>query len=78
MTSAMKLKEKLRTGGINGRELRTLLKHEGWVIDRVKGSHEIWISGSRTYVLATHSKDLKPYQIKEARLLLLTEECTDG
>ena len=78
MTSAMKLKEKLTAGAINARELRTLLKHEGWVIDRVKGSHEIWIAGSRTYVLATHSKDLKPYQIKEARLLILTEERADG
>jgi len=78
MTSTAKLKMKLQTGSIDAHELRTLLKHEGWSLERTKGSHEIWANDERTFVLATHSKDLKPYQIKEARSLLLREDESNG
>lgn len=78
MTKNEKLKDKLRRGGINANELRTLLKQEDWLLDRVKGSHEIWCKEADTFVLATHSKDLKSYQIKQARLVLLTENNDDS
>lgn len=71
MTKAAKLLEKLKNGSVNASELRTLLKQNGWELDRVKGSHEIWVKGVETFILATHSKDLKNYQIKEAQKLLL-------
>lgn len=77
MTKATKLKAKLEAGSIDGRELRTLLKHEGWVLDRVKGSHEFWEKGLLTFVFATHSKDLKPYQVKQACSVLLLKEELD-
>jgi predicted RNA binding protein YcfA (HicA-like mRNA interferase family) len=70
MTKSDKLEVKLMLGSIDGKELRTLLKQRGWHIDRVRGSHEIWICGSRTFVLATHGKDLKQYQIREAQNML--------
>ena len=65
MTKAAKLLEKLKNGSVNALELRTLLKQKDWVIHRIKGSHEVWAKGAETFILATHSKDLKNYQIKE-------------
>ncbi len=44
---------------------------EGWKLDRTRGSHEVWVQEGRTIVLALHTKDLKPYQIREARSILL-------
>ena len=77
MTKTTKLKTKLKIGNIDARELRTLLTQEGWALDRVKGSHEFWEKGPLTFVLATHSKDLKLYQIKQARLVLFSEDSDD-
>ncbi|MGZ3687304.1 MAG: type II toxin-antitoxin system HicA family toxin [Bdellovibrionota bacterium] len=77
MSKTAKLKEKLRHGSIDARELRTLFKQIGWVLDRTKGSHEFWVSGSLVFVFATHSKDLKPYQLKQARMVLLLEDESD-
>lgn len=70
MSKHAKLKMKLENGTINANELRTLLNKEGFSLHRTSGSHEVWIRGERTLVLATHGKDLKPYQIKEAREIL--------
>jgi predicted RNA binding protein YcfA (HicA-like mRNA interferase family) len=71
MTKAAKLLEKLKNGSLDAQELRTLLKQNGWVLERVKGSHEVWTKDAETFILATHSKDLKRYQVKEAQRLLL-------
>ena len=77
MSSAEKLKRKLESGSIDARELRTLLKQMRWSLNRTKGSHEVWVNGAKTFILATHSKDLKPYQIKQAQSLLLEEKDND-
>lgn len=74
MSSIDKLKSKLERGSIKARELRALMNQLGWQLDRIKGSHEVWIKGSKTFVLATHSQDLKLYQIKQAQNMLLTED----
>ena len=74
MNSTEKLKAKLDNGSIDARKLRTLLKQLGWALNRTKGSHEVWVKGTETFILATHSKDLKPYQIKQAQNLLLEED----
>ncbi len=71
MVKKEKLLSKLTNGSISARELRTLLIQMGWVKTRQNGSHEFWVSGSDKFVLATHSKDLKPYQIKDAKERLL-------
>lgn len=70
MTKAEKLREKLERKIISALELRTLLKAEGATLDRTRGSHEVWKLGDKRMVLATHGKDLKPYQIKEAKEFL--------
>ncbi|RJP50501.1 MAG: type II toxin-antitoxin system HicA family toxin [Anaerolineaceae bacterium] len=66
MASTEKLIAKLKNGSINAKELRTLLKQVGAEHVRTKGSHEIYHLPGRVFVLATHSKDLKRYMIKEA------------
>ena len=71
MSKTDKLKAKLENGTIKANELRTLLGKEGFVLDRTKGSHEIWVKGKKSLVLATHGKELKPYQIKEAKGVIL-------
>ncbi len=77
VSSTDKLKRKLDNSSIDARELRTLLKQMGWTLNRTKGSHEVWVKRSKTFILATHSKDLKPYQIKQAQNLLLEENNND-
>jgi predicted RNA binding protein YcfA (HicA-like mRNA interferase family) len=54
-----KLKLKLQRAKISAQELRTLLGHEGWSLERTRGSHEVWAKGRETFVLATHDKELK-------------------
>lgn len=65
MSKTEKLISKLRNGSISANELRTLLGQLGWVLARQKGSHEQWLKNDKLITLATHSKDLKPYQIKQ-------------
>jgi len=70
MGSQEKLRKKLHQGSIDARDLRTLLRQDGWVLDRTSGSHEVWKNKAKTFILATHSKDLKRYQIKLAQKML--------
>jgi predicted RNA binding protein YcfA (HicA-like mRNA interferase family) len=65
MSKTDKLKEKLANGTIDAREARTLLSKLGWTMSPGKGSHEKWTDGTKILILATHSKELKPYQIKQ-------------
>jgi predicted RNA binding protein YcfA (HicA-like mRNA interferase family) len=78
MSREAKLTSKLLSGAISARELRALLEIRGWRIDRTRGSHEFWVCGPRTFVLATHGKDLKRYQIKQAQQALLFAEKKNG
>jgi predicted RNA binding protein YcfA (HicA-like mRNA interferase family) len=50
------------------------MKQLGWEHARTNGSHETWICGSGVMTLATHSNDLKPYQIKAAQKHVLGDE----
>jgi predicted RNA binding protein YcfA (HicA-like mRNA interferase family) len=70
MSKADKLLQKLLNGTIKAIELRTLLLALGAKLERTKGSHEQWSKGKEKMTLATHSKDLKPYQIRNAREFL--------
>lgn len=66
MSRTDKLLEKLQNGSINAKEARRLLNKLGWILDRQVGSHEQWVGpGQERLTLATHTKELKPYQIKE-------------
>lgn len=72
MSKKQKLLAKLKAGSISARELRTLLGQLEWVIDRQVGSHEQWVGpNQQRLTLATHTKELMRYQIKEAQSKLL-------
>ncbi|MBQ6567869.1 MAG: type II toxin-antitoxin system HicA family toxin [Treponema sp.] len=40
-------------------ELLSLLQKNGWVLDRVKGSHHILVKGNQTISLPVHKEDMK-------------------
>ncbi len=58
--------EKLSNHTIKSRELETLLLRLGFQKKSGKGSHVKWIKeGLPPIVIATHSKEVKPYQLKQ-------------
>lgn len=65
MSKTEKLLAKLENGTISAQEIRTLFGQLGWTLARQKGSHEQWLKNGKVITLATHAKDLKPYQIKQ-------------
>ena len=67
MSKTDKLLEKLKRGSIDADDLLSLLRKLGWTHDRTAGSHQVWVKGDKTLVLALHGKSLKRYQIKEAQ-----------
>jgi len=74
MSKTEKLLEKLRHGTIDGQETTTLLRKLGWVLDRQKGSHEVWAKGNQSLVLIAGRRDLKNYQVKDLQKALLEKE----
>lgn len=79
MSKTEKLLQKLENGNIKADELRTLLGKMGYELKNTEGSHEQWVHPNKSYpercfTLATHSKDLKPYQMREAKKRLLKKE----
>ena len=68
MSKTDKLKKKFKNGSISASELRTLMSKLGWILDRTKGSHEQWRGPEgEKLTIATHSKTLMKYLIKEAQ-----------
>lgn len=65
MGKTEKLLEKLANGTISADEARTLLRRLGWENARTKGSHEHWLKGGKLITMATHTKELRSYQIKQ-------------
>ena len=44
---------------MDGKELIKLLKKNGWILDRISGSHHIMIKGKKTLSVPVHaSKDI--------------------
>jgi predicted RNA binding protein YcfA (HicA-like mRNA interferase family) len=64
--------------GLSIGDFRTLMKHQGWMLDHQKGSHEIWYS-PRLYRISVQDRDgkVKGYQVKQF-LMRLDEEDTDN
>ena len=58
---------------MTGKELMKHLKQHGWVLDRIKGSHHIFIKGSKT--IPVHgSKDIPIGTVKNIFRLAAIEE----
>ena len=41
---------------MSGRDLITLLVKNGWVLDRIRGSHHVMIKGGKTLTVTVHGK----------------------
>ncbi|MBX9765700.1 MAG: type II toxin-antitoxin system HicA family toxin [Bdellovibrionales bacterium] len=75
MSKTDKLIAKLRAGTISAREARTLLEKLGWTLRNQVGSHETWKTQGKTpLTLSTHTKELKPYQVRQLQQSLLEEK----
>jgi predicted RNA binding protein YcfA (HicA-like mRNA interferase family) len=66
MSKTEKLLAKLVNGTISAAEAKTLLGQLGWLQAKSSGgSHEQWKKNGKVLTIATHTKELKPYQIKQ-------------
>ena len=66
MSKTDKLLEKLANGSISAAEARTLLGRLGWALAKSSGgSHEQWKKNGKVLTIATHTKELKRYQISQ-------------
>ncbi|MDL1871373.1 type II toxin-antitoxin system HicA family toxin [Deltaproteobacteria bacterium PRO3] len=71
MGNNKKLLAKLENETIKKAELETLLKRVGFNKIGGKGSHEVWFrAGFDPITIATHSKEIKPYQQKQVKAVL--------
>jgi predicted RNA binding protein YcfA (HicA-like mRNA interferase family) len=43
---------------LSGKKLLKLLLRNGWIVDRINGSHHTLIKGEKIIVVPVHSKDL--------------------
>lgn len=81
MSKQEKLLQKARNNpsGLHFDEFVTLLKGHGWILDRQKGSHQIWISPKR-HRLPIQEKNgvAKKYQVEQFLLQLQAEEQEDA
>ena len=68
-------KAKNNAGGLHFNEFVSLLKHRNWVLDRQKGSHQIWISPKRHRLPIQEKNGIaKRYQVEQFLLQLEVEE----
>ncbi len=68
-------KAKNNPGGLHFSEFITLMKHCGWILDRQKGSHQIWISPKRNRLpIQDKNGTAKKYQVEQFLLQLELEE----
>lgn len=49
------------------REATKILKQKGFTLNRVKGSHYIYVKASFEIIVPKHSKDLPPFIIRNVR-----------
>ncbi len=68
-------KAKNNAGGLHFNEFVKLLNNYGWILDRQRGSHQIWISPKR-HRLPIQEKNgtAKKYQVEQFLLQLEVEE----
>ena len=60
---------------MTGKEIMKRLKQHGWVLDRIKGSHHIFIKGSKTIPVPVHgNKDIPIGTVKNIFRLAAIEE----
>lgn len=69
-----KLLERLKNNptGVTFAEIKTLLLHEGFTLDRVTGSHHIFRKSGTIFVIPVHANRVKSVYVK--RVIELVEQ----
>jgi predicted RNA binding protein YcfA (HicA-like mRNA interferase family) len=77
MTKREKLRERLKNNPNNVRfsDIRKLLEYEDFKLDRVTGSHHIFIKGELILVIPVHNNKVKTVYVK--RVLELIDQIND-
>ena len=77
MTKREKLRERLKNNPNNVRfsDIRKLLEYEDFELDRVTGSHHIFIKGEVILVIPVHNNKVKTVYVK--RVLELIDQAND-
>lgn len=77
MTKREKLRERLRNNPNNVRfsDIRKLLEYEDFALDRITGSHHIFVKGELILVIPVHSNKVKGVYVK--RVLELIDQAND-
>jgi predicted RNA binding protein YcfA (HicA-like mRNA interferase family) len=52
---------------MNFREAIAILKNKGYTLNRVKGSHHIFVKEGREVIVPKHSGDVPPFIIRNVR-----------
>lgn len=75
MTRRTKLFDKIKNNptGVTFAEIETLLLREGFELDRIAGSHHVFIRGDITFVIPRHGKQVKSIYVKRV-IELLSED----
>jgi predicted RNA binding protein YcfA (HicA-like mRNA interferase family) len=76
-----KLRERLKNNPNNATfsEIRKLLKQEGFVLDRIAGSHHIFTKDDVTFVVPVHNNKVKTIYVRRViELIEQTDDLTDG
>ena len=74
MSKRDKLRERLKNNPASARfsDIRKLLEYEGFVLDRITGSHHIFLKDDITFVIPVHNNKVKTVYVK--RVIELIEQ----
>lgn len=74
MSKRDKLRERLKNNPANARfsDIRKLLEYEGFMLDRITGSHHIFSKDDITFVIPVHNSKVKTVYVK--RVIELIEQ----
>lgn len=74
MSKREKLRERLKNNpnNVTFSEIRKLLEQEGFALDRITGSHHIFVKDEITFVVPVHNNKVKTIYVK--RVIELIEQ----
>jgi predicted RNA binding protein YcfA (HicA-like mRNA interferase family) len=76
MTKREKLRARLKNNPTDATfaDIRKLLEQEGFVLDRVTGSHHVFTKDEATFVVPVHNNQVKTIYVKRAIELIESSE----
>lgn len=80
MSKREKLRERLKNNPKDATfsDIRTLLEQEGFILDRITGSHHVFTKNEVTFVVPVHNNKVKTIYVKRViELIEQTDNQTD-